>query len=149
VQRGEDDAIRLEIVMDPELTEGDQVDVSIGANRRVYLVVLFKTAARVAVVFPNMQTPEVIVAAGERLRLPTATAKLSTPGDTSHEALVVFAFLEEGDFQRFKPPEGALSDEVAAQYLTELPQRLDELPHRRWATRTINYVITPRAVEPR
>lgn len=149
VQRDADgEAIRLDPLLPTRVKDGDPFEVSIGSNRRVYLVLLYRTAQRVAVVFPTMQTPELVVGAGERLRLPPGVAKLANPSEPSHESFVIYAFAEEGDFHGFKPPLGALSDEDAARYLEGLPERLRAIPLRRWSSTTIHYVIEPRESAP-
>jgi hypothetical protein len=135
-------AVDLVVHMPAELAAGTTFTAEIEVKRDVWLVVLYEAAdGSVGVLLPSSGAPEQIATAGDRVELVPFTA-IAAPGQArTHEKLIVYGFAEKGDFDRFRPPAGAVSPEQAKAYALELPRRLEEIPRRRWTSTTHGYVI--------
>jgi hypothetical protein len=136
---------RLSVAMPTELKDGDQYTLSVTATRQAHLVVLCEEAdGRLSVLLPNADHPEVAVPAGDRRAVPAMRVSLRVADQPAREKIVVYAFSEREDFEDFRPPAGATSDDEALAYYKGLEQRLSALPRRRWTRQEISYLISPK-----
>jgi len=142
---GQQDGADLRIEMPAEIAAGSTFTPEIDVERPVWLVVLYRDAeGNHGVVMPSPELPAYRAAAGTRVALPTFEA-VNLPGHAEdHETLLVYGFVEEGDFKAFAPPAGALTIEQANAYAERLQQRLDDptqIPRVRWTSTTFGYRI--------
>ncbi len=104
--------------------------------------------------WPSPEEPEPTSEPGRAASLPSSAeraagiriqAALREVGTPAHEMVVVHAFTDKLDWDRFKPTAGAESTDGAA-YVTELTQRVGDLPMSRWSRAVTAYTIVPKAL---
>ncbi len=131
-----------------KVEDGEQIQLSFGASSTAYLIVFFlEESGAGAVLYPNntVQTPT--VKAGGPLTLPSPdeqkiAASLRDPKTPARETLVVYAFTDRVDFDRFKPQ--ALGESEVAAYAARLTAELVQVPISRWQRATATYEIVPK-----
>lgn len=135
----------LEIVMPEQVTEGDTFTIEILSRQQMWIVLLYRRPdGSMDLLLPNSSIPAPSVAANGVLSLPPVRASLPTPGQGSHERLVLYGFTERADFDLLRPPAGALSSTQVTEYLDGLILNLEQIPQVRWTTTTFGYQISPR-----
>lgn len=135
--------IRVDLVMPSKLRDGEQFSVRVLTSQQVWLVAGFvREDGTAGILVPREQHPRPVITSGSGLDL-TLQARLRVPDQASHESFVVYAFAEEGDFDMFKPLQGALGDAEAAAYFAELPKKLEAIPSRRWSTTSVHLLVEP------
>jgi hypothetical protein len=148
----------LAIRIPGEITEGAAVTVQIDATAEAFLVVYFvEESGEAAVLWPSDEErtpragpgqPAVLPSAQERAAGISLRAALREDGRSARETLVVYAFAERADFERWRPRGTGRSVDGAA-YAAELSTRLEaELPLSRWARAMTSYVVLPREGRP-
>ena len=135
-------SVDLVVHMPAVLAAGTTFSAEIEVKRSVWLVVLYEAAdGSAGVLVPSPGAPMQQAIAGERVALPSFDAMAADGQAKTHERLVVYGFLEQGDFEQFRPPAGAISPAQARAYATELPAKLEGIPRRRWISTDFGYVI--------
>lgn len=130
------------------LEDGEQLQLAFGANETAYLIVFFlEESGAGAVLYPNNRVPTPTVEASGPLTLPSPdeqkiAAKLNDPATAARETLVVYAFTDRADFDRFKP--SALGEAEVAAYAAKLTAELAHVPISRWQRATATYEIVPK-----
>lgn len=135
------------IKMPEKLRVGDEVEVEFHANETSYLIVYFlEESGAGTVLWPSPELPVPTVKAGQTLTLPgleeqKLTASLREPQTPARETLVVYAFTQRDDFDRFKPQ--AMGEGDGLTYAAKLTEALAGLPISRWSRATVTYEILP------
>jgi hypothetical protein len=139
--------IRLDIVMPSMLHDGDTFDVQVLTSRQVFIVAGFlREDGTAGILVPRSDQAKPVITAGSDLRV-RLQARSRSPGASQREKFVVFAFAEEGDFDMYRPPQGAIDDTTAGSYFQELPGRLEKgLPSRRWSSKVVHLMIEPAVI---
>lgn len=138
-----DDPLELTIDMPSRVSDGEDVHLRVTSNADAWLVVFFLEAnGRGRVLFPSDVMPEARIGRGSTLELPPLTATLRNRRRAARETIIVYAFTEQGDYARLRPPKGDLG-ERAGEYAVELTRKLDDVPMARWTRETLTYVIEP------
>lgn len=131
-----------------KITDGEAIEFSLGASDTAYVIVFFlEESGAGAVLYPTNQMPIPTVQAKATLTLPTPgeaqiKAQLRDPQTPARETLVVYAFTDRADFERFKPQ--ALGESEVAAYAARLTAELAQVPISRWARATATYEIVPK-----
>ena len=134
--------------MPDKIEDGDALEFSLGASDTAYVIVFFLEESGAGdVMYPTNQMPLVTVQAKATLTLPTPgeaqiKAQLRDPKTPARETLVVYAFTDRADFERFKP-QSLGAGEVTA-YAAKLTAELATVPISRWARATATYEIVPK-----
>lgn len=143
------DALQLRVDMPTEMVDGTEYSVRITSTRQVWLVVLNAEAdGRAGILLPNSTSQAVSVGPDAGMSLPLMRVSLRNPITAAREKIVLVAFTERADYDDFRPPAGAVSDEDAAAYLRGLDARLAALPRKRWSRTEVSYLIQPKGVKP-
>ena len=140
----------VEVEVPGRLRDGEQFQIEIDSPQDAYLIVFYLEAdGQGAVLFPDDRVTVPKAPAGVRLTLPPAgdtplAARLRDPAVAARETLVIYAFADRGDFDRFKP--GAFAEgKDAASYAAELTAALSKLPISRWDRHVELLEIVPNA----
>lgn len=146
IGEGSEEGADLLVHMPAEITSGTEFIPVIDVRRTVWLVVIYRDAeGNHGVVLPTPEIPAYRADAGSRVPLPKLQASTLPGHDADHETLLVFGFVEEGDFKAFRPPPGALTVEQANTYARSLEARLQDvtqIPRARWTATTFGYRVT-------
>lgn len=138
-------SIGLEVKMPTRIPDGGTYSLRIRAKRTAWLIVLYQEAdGRAGLLLPTMRFPQHVVSANEELRMPAMEVSLRNPTAPANEKMVIYAFTNEADWERLKPPPGELSEVDAQNFADELEGRLRAIPRKRWLKSTVSYVITPK-----
>lgn len=132
--------------------DGERVEISFESNRTAYLVVYYLDAEQHGdVLWPSEEEASPTVVPGKKLTLPSPKerqngvaikAKLRKPGSYERESIIVYAFSDKADFERFKPRVGG-SEADGTAYAASISERLGALPLNRWSRAIASYVIQP------
>lgn len=140
----------LDAEIPTKVTDGDRIQFKFSAPSDAYLVIYYLDQAGSGVVlYPADFLPVPMVKGGESLTLPPKNIKdlkvqLADPKVGTHDTLVVYAFAERGDFERFKP--AAMTDgNNAVTYAAELTKALSSIPISRWDRHTAIIEIQPKS----
>jgi len=113
-----------------------------------YLVIYYlEENGEGAVLFPDAGLPVPMTEAGKTLVLPPPgqtplQAQLRDPTIPERGTVVVYAFAERSDFDRFRPAALTSSSDALA-YVAALTQSLSTIPISRWDRHTVMIEITP------
>ncbi|HEY0132653.1 MAG TPA: DUF4384 domain-containing protein [Nannocystis sp.] len=140
----------LEAQIPGTLRNGETFELVFTGSEDAYLVIYYlEENGEGTVLFPDAGVPVPMFAAGETLSLPPAgqkklQAQLRDPTIPERGTVVVYAFAERGDFDRFRP--AALTDSTdALAYAAELTRVLSSVPISRWDRHTTTIEILPNA----
>jgi Domain of unknown function (DUF4384) len=144
------ESIALQADLPSQVRSGDLLDVSFEANRAAYLIVFsVDDAGEKQLLWPSNEEPNPRAAPGAPAHLPSSPERergyryrLALPAGRSepaHEALLVFAFAEKGDFDLVHPQ--ALGGGPA--YAAALDERLAQIPVSRWSRFVFGYTLLP------
>jgi hypothetical protein len=146
-------ALEVRVELPTELLPGQDVSATITTSRPAYLVSYYlESSGQAAVLWPSREEPRPRTQAGVPFAWPSPAEKgagivvkaaLRTSGEPARETLVVYAFENEADFERFKPAIGATAATGAA-YAAQLTKALEQVPLSRWGRVERGYVIVPR-----
>jgi hypothetical protein len=146
-------SLELRLSVPATVQDGENVRISIEANRRAFLVVYYVDSAQHGdVLWPSQEEPEPMVEPGRPAALPSRRereqgiaikAQLRKPGAFERETIVAYAFTEKADFMRFKPGAGG-SDADGTAYAAAISGKLSDVPLNRWSRGIAGYVIQPR-----
>lgn len=134
--------------MDEVLVDDAQFRPEVEVRRPMFLVVLYRDAqGHHGVILPR--GPHRRPYAEGVLTLPSLTAKLPPGMLEAREALVVFGFTEEADFERWLPPAGDAEVQVVDAYVEALRAELESgaLPPDRWDQAEFTYTIRSAEVD--
>jgi hypothetical protein len=153
-QMGNAPPLDLAVKLPAVVQEGQPVDVTIETSHKAWLVVFYQESdGRASVLWPSAEEPEPTSEPGRPASLPSPAEKqagirieaaLREPGVATHELFVVYAFTDKMDWDRFKPLAGAESTDGPV-YVSELTQKIGDLPMVRWSRAVSAYTIVPKA----
>ena len=132
------------------LRNGERFLFRFSASEDAYLVGYYlEENGAGAVLFPDAALPVPLVQAGRTLIWPPSVqndvqAQLRDPNVQERGTLVVYAFAERGDFDRFRPAALTASTDALA-YAAALTKALSSVPISRWDRHTVTIEITPNA----
>jgi hypothetical protein len=132
------------------LRDGERFTLKFRASEDAYLVAYYlEESGEGAVLFPDAALPVPMVAAGSTFVFPPEghkqlEAQLRDPTIAVHETIVVYAFAERADFDRFRPAALTASTDALA-YAAELTNVLSSIPISRWDRHSVTIEITPNA----
>ena len=154
-QMGDSPPLDLTVRLPATVQEGQDVSVAIETSHKAWLVVFYQeTDGKASVLWPSPEEPEPTSEPGRAASLPSSAertagiriqAALREAGTPAHELVVVYAFTDKLDWDRFKPTAGAESTDGAS-YVTELTQKVGDLPMSRWSRAVTAYTIVPKAL---
>lgn len=137
-----------------EFIEGQAIELALRASADAFLAVVhLDTAGRAEVLWPWREERALFAPAGKPVTVPTARqreegvvikAALPVAGMPARGALVVYAFAERADFERFAPRAGA-SDPDGAAYASFPGSRMGGMDDARWARALVTYRVAPAA----
>jgi hypothetical protein len=120
-----------------QVRDGEQFKLTFHGPQDAYLVVLYLEAdAQGAVLFPDDRVTVPKLRGGTSLVLPPKdhqplAAKLRDPAVAARESVLVFAFADRGDYDRYRPGAFAEDKDVAG-YAAALTEALAKVPISRW-----------------
>lgn len=132
-------------------SDGDKVRFEFEASETAYVIVVWlDEQSQGGVLYPSDALPVPTVAPRAKLRLPGAEerqieARLNDPATPVRETLVVYAFTQRDDFDRFRPESMGVGEGLA--YVKALQEAVQQVPISRWARVTETYEIVPRGSE--
>lgn len=133
-----------------KLVDGEQLQIKFASDHDAYLIVYYIEESGVStVLYPRDTLPVPMIKAGEMLALPPQghdplQAQLRDPAKATRETLVVYAFADRGDWDRFKPSSLVGSGEEDIGYVAKLTQALAKVPISRWDRHTFTFEISPK-----
>jgi hypothetical protein len=132
-----------------KLEDGETLKIKFASKEDAYLIVYYIEENGVStVLYPRDTLPVPMVKAGEMLALPPQghdplQAQLRDPAKPTRETLVVYAFAERGDWERFKPS-SLIGSEESVGYVAKLTEALSKVPISRWDRHTFTFEISPK-----
>ncbi|WAS96161.1 hypothetical protein [Nannocystis punicea] len=131
-----------------KFVNGDPVRFEFAANETAYLIAIVLEETGVgAVIYPSDVVQLPTVKGKSQLVLPSpdekkVAASLRDPQMAARETLVVYAFTNREDFDRFKP--AAMDAGEGLAYAEKLEKALSQVPISRWSRVTKSYEIVPK-----
>mgnify|MGYP000614948048 CR=1 FL=1 len=140
----------IDVDVPATVENGDRFRVKFKSENDAYLIVYYLDQNGAGtVLFPAEKVPVPMVKGGNTLTLPPKDvvdlqAQLIDPKVGTQDTLIVYAFAERGDFDRFKPEAmGGAQDAVT--YAAELTRALSSVPISRWDRHTVSIAIQPKS----
>lgn len=149
---GDTPPLDLTVRLPGSANDGSDVSATIETSRKAWLVVFYQEGdGKASVLWPSAEEPEPTSEPGRAASLPssreraagiTINAQLRDKTKEAHDLLVVYAFTDKADYDRYKPVAGADAED-GPKYVSELTRRVSDLPMARWSRAISAYTIRP------